>query len=276
MEIREIQISKIKEKENIRQYEFELNEIMRSIKDNGLLQPIGVKEEEDGFYTIIWGHRRLNACKKLGWRNIPAVIFLTKDQELTEEDFFVLNATENLQRRDNNLKEFGRICKILRRTMSKSEISARLGVPTSRVNSALSEIDRIPVKWQKKIRLMNGEKNKEGDIPLSTASKVIAFTGLTPVQKDALLEEVSKNDIPYVTTSYIAGFMRRGLTAKESIKKLNEYKLIQVKCLVKRKDFEDFMTKYESTTDFVVDSFNKATNDNSFAVKIGMNYEKKQ
>jgi len=272
MIIQELPIKEIKVKENIRQFDLELNEIMRSIKDNGLLQPIGVKEEKIG-YTIIWGNRRLQACKKLGWKNVPAVIFIGKDEDMSEEEFFIINATENIQRKNNNLKEFGRVCKILKKTMGDSEIGARLGVPTTRVRSALAEIGRVPVKWQGKVRLMNSEREKEGDIPLGTASRVMAFTGLTPKQKDDLLEDVSKNDTSYVFTSYLAGFLKKGYTIQEARKKLDNYKLINIKCLVKKKNFEEFLEKYNSASDFVIDTFNQRAKDDEFAVKVGQNYE---
>jgi len=273
MEIREILIKEIRIRENIRAYEMELNELMRSIKDNGLLQPIGVKEEEKG-YTIIWGHRRFNACKKLGWKSIPAVIFLTKEDDLSEEEFFVINATENIQRKDVNLKEFGRVCKILKKNMSNSEIASRLSVPTHRVVNALNEISRVPIKWQGKVRTMNGEPEKKGDIPLSTASKVMSFKGLTGKQKDDLLEDVSKNETGYLEISYLAGFLRKGLTIAEAKKQLDKYKLVTFKVLLEKKQFNEFLDKYNNVqADFLIDTLNARAGDSNFAVKVGQNYD---
>ena len=66
MKIQEIPIKEIKILDNIRQIikEQEMPYLMQSIKENGLLQPIGVKADKVG-YTLIWGFRRLMAYKKL-------------------------------------------------------------------------------------------------------------------------------------------------------------------------------------------------------------------
>jgi hypothetical protein len=76
---------------------------------------------------------------------------------MNEEDFFVINAIENIHQKPTSLLEFGRVCKILRKTMSVSQIAARLSIPKGRVESALTEISKIPEKYRGRIRLMSNE-----------------------------------------------------------------------------------------------------------------------
>lgn len=272
MEIKDISLNSITIKDNIRQYPVDntLPELMTSIRENGLLQPVGVKRNPDGNYTLIWGYRRFLACKKLGHKTIPAVIFIDADEDMTEEQFFIINSTENLQRRDNNLKEFGRICQILRKTMSVSEISARLGVPSSRVQSALSNIKRIPKKWQSRIRLMNGDIEKKGDVPLSTASKIMSFTNLTSQQKDDLLEDVSKNDTGYMQIVYLASLLKTGMNIKEAKNKLNNYKLVTFKALAKKDILENEMKEYQNPVDYFMDTFNKKVKNDKYLIKLSL------
>ena len=45
-------------------------ELAASIAELGLLQPIGIRK--DG--TLVYGYHRLEACRQLGWTEIPAVI----------------------------------------------------------------------------------------------------------------------------------------------------------------------------------------------------------
>lgn len=72
-----------------------LNELITSIEQNGLLQPIVVTEKkEDGFYTIVAGHRRCEAFKIMGKNAIPAIIM----KNLDDKDLAVLSLTENLMR----------------------------------------------------------------------------------------------------------------------------------------------------------------------------------
>ena len=275
MIIKEIPIKEIKIQENIRQKNLIENipELMQSIKDNGLLQPIGVKENHAD-YTLIWGFRRLQACKKLGWKTIPATIFVEKDEELTEEEFFVLNATENLQRRQNTLLEFGRICKILKRTLSSGEIAKRLGVPKSRVESALIEISRIPKKWQSKIRIMGGEKEKAGDIPLTTASTVVGLRGVTEEQKEKLLEHVSLNEASGQQIIAIGSLMKGGFNFNEAKNKIKDYKVISFKVLVNQKKFDELKKSYKTEIELLTNALNNFAKDETFCFKIAEKHDK--
>lgn len=267
MEIREILINSIKIIENIRLPKDKQEEVnlMRSIKDNGLLQPIGVKEEKVG-YTLIWGSRRLYACKKLGWKYMPCIIFMSKDEEMSEEEFFIINSTENLQRRNNSLLELGRIVRILNKTMSASEISVKLGISKSMVLNALTEIDRIPKKFHNRIRIMSDNKEKAGDIPLSTASKVTRLRGLSQGQKGELLEAVSKEDLSYQQTHMLANLIKTGMTKVQGLKEMNNYKHLNVKLFIKKKKFEERVKELDcSDVEFVIKALNSYMKDDNFA-----------
>jgi len=52
--------------------------LMDSIKEQGLLQPVGLRKNDDNKkqYTRIFGLRRITACKELGWKAIPAAATL--------------------------------------------------------------------------------------------------------------------------------------------------------------------------------------------------------
>jgi len=53
----------------------DIEQLAQSIAANGLLQPIVVAENPTlGLYEILAGHLRFEACKRLGWRKIPAVV----------------------------------------------------------------------------------------------------------------------------------------------------------------------------------------------------------
>ncbi|MDI6775566.1 MAG: ParB N-terminal domain-containing protein [Verrucomicrobiota bacterium] len=53
----------------------DVEQLLRSIQKEGLLQPvIVVKSAASNDYEILAGHLRLEACKKLGWKVIPAIV----------------------------------------------------------------------------------------------------------------------------------------------------------------------------------------------------------
>ncbi|MDA0781359.1 MAG: ParB/RepB/Spo0J family partition protein [Rickettsiales bacterium] len=74
--------------------EEKLNELVRSIKENGVIQPILVRTEDtEGRYQIIAGERRWRACKQAGLERIPAVI-----KELSDREALEVALVENIQR----------------------------------------------------------------------------------------------------------------------------------------------------------------------------------
>jgi ParB family transcriptional regulator, chromosome partitioning protein len=73
----------------------EVNELVSSISQKGLLQPIIARTVNNAsYYQIVAGCRRFIACKKLGWRKIACQIV-----ELDDKEAFEVSIIENLQRR---------------------------------------------------------------------------------------------------------------------------------------------------------------------------------
>jgi ParB family chromosome partitioning protein len=76
--------------------EDELADLSHSIKEQGILQPLLVREENDGF-ELIAGERRLRAAKKAGLTQVPVVTKRIDDSKLLE-----LSIVENIQRANIN------------------------------------------------------------------------------------------------------------------------------------------------------------------------------
>lgn len=73
-----------------------LEELVSSIKQAGLLQPIVVRRANGAStYELIAGERRLRACQQLGWERIPAV-----QRDADDRTLLTLALIENLQRDD--------------------------------------------------------------------------------------------------------------------------------------------------------------------------------
>ncbi len=73
--------------------ESELNELADSIRKNGVLQPIIVRQIDPQAYEIIAGERRWRACKKAGLRFIPVIVKEASDKEVLHYAII-----ENIQR----------------------------------------------------------------------------------------------------------------------------------------------------------------------------------
>lgn len=77
-----------------------LEELAKSIRNYGIIQPIILKEKDDGNYLIIAGERRYRAAEMAGLEKIPAYIKTTQDENMAE-----LALIENIQREDLNAIE---------------------------------------------------------------------------------------------------------------------------------------------------------------------------
>lgn len=101
-----------------------IENLVISIKDHGVLQPILVRPIKTGGYQIIAGERRWRACKKAGLETIPAIIKDLKDLETLE-----IALIENLQRSDLNPIEEAMSYKFLidKYNMSQDSIATKVG-----------------------------------------------------------------------------------------------------------------------------------------------------
>ena len=73
-----------------------LEELVTSIEEHGVLQPVVVQKADSG-YELIVGERRWRASKKLGLKKIPAVI-----REVSDEQSLEIAIIENIHRQDLN------------------------------------------------------------------------------------------------------------------------------------------------------------------------------
>ena len=101
-----------------------LEELAESIRENGLIQPILVRQLLDGDYELIAGHRRWMAVRKLGQPTIRAIV-----ENRTDTESAVLALVENIQRRDLDCMEEARaIAGLIESTgMTQQEAARRLG-----------------------------------------------------------------------------------------------------------------------------------------------------
>ena len=109
------------------------NELERSIREHGVLQPIVVQKSAKG-YELIVGERRWRASKKAGLKKIPAII-----REVTDTESLELALIENLNRQDLNPIEeaeaYERLAKDFGFTQEK--ISQRMGKSRESVANAM-------------------------------------------------------------------------------------------------------------------------------------------
>ena len=72
-----------------------MDELVESIKANGVLTPVLVRPDDEGTYEMISGHRRLHAAKRAGLLRIPAIV-----KEMTNDDAVIAMVDANVQREE--------------------------------------------------------------------------------------------------------------------------------------------------------------------------------
>jgi len=122
-----------------------LEELKKSILTNGLIQPITVRRTPDHKYQLISGERRLQACKDIGFKEIPAYIIDVDSEEL----MLALALIENIQREKLNAIEIGTAYKRLMDEchLTQEQIAERVGKDRTTVANTIRLL-KLPQKIQ--------------------------------------------------------------------------------------------------------------------------------
>ncbi len=174
--------------------ERELGDLVASIKEKGVIEPLIVKRTTDGF-ILAAGERRLKAARIAGLNEVPAVIRDLSDQELLE-----IGLIENLLRKDLNPIEeaqaYDRLIKNFQLTHDR--IALLVGKDRSTITNALRllSLPRKVVEYLQKGRINAG--HARALLALSDESTIIDLCerivsqGLSVRQAEALVKRSSK------------------------------------------------------------------------------------
>ena len=125
--ISEIEIDKIKPNPDQPRVDFDdetMEELATSIKKIGVIQPVTLRELEDGSYQIIAGERRYRASMMLKLKTIPAYVKTVDDEDVME-----MALVENIQREDLNAIEIALTYQKLidSQSLTQEQLSERVG-----------------------------------------------------------------------------------------------------------------------------------------------------
>ena len=148
----------------------ELDTLARSISQNGLLSPITVRKDPVGGnrYFLIAGERRLLACRRLGYEEVPAII-----TTVPEANAAVLTLIENLHRQDLNcFEEAEGIYALMKESgLSQQKVCAMLAKPQPTVANKLRLLRLDPQVRQFLTDHGIGERIARALLPLEGADR---------------------------------------------------------------------------------------------------------
>lgn len=143
--------------------EDKINELAATLSVHGIIQPIVVREVENGKYEIIAGERRWRAACKLEWNKIPAIV-----NNLDDNETAAVALIENLQREElspiEEAKAYEKL--LILHNLTQEGLALQLGIAQSTVANKLRLL-KLPEKVQQAVLNKNiSERHARSLIPL--------------------------------------------------------------------------------------------------------------
>ena len=237
--ISEVPVAQIKANPNQPRWEFDptaLEELAESIRQIGIIQPITVRQMEDGTYQIIAGERRWRASQMAGLLSVPAYIRTADDENMMQ-----MALVENIQREDLNPIEIALAYQNLieRYNLTQDKLSEKVGKKRTTIANFLRLL-KLPAQVQMALQ------NKEMD-----QGHARALLGLAqPTMQVKLFEEIRQKGYSVRQVEEMVKAINNGDTVKSGRKQLKDptqKRLPEEYNLLKSRLSDFFQTKVQMT-----------------------------
>ncbi len=188
IDISKISPNKLQPRRNFK--EKEIQELSSSIKNQGLIQPLVVRDTGDNGYEIIAGERRWRACQLAGLHSVDCVIL-----SIAENKVFEIALIENIQRENLNVVEEAKAYKKLieNNNLKIDELGKKLGKSSSHISNLI----RI-LELEDEIHLMI----ISGQISMGHARALIGVPNALIVAKEIVEKKLSVRDVEKSTAKF--------------------------------------------------------------------------
>ena len=215
--ISEVEIDKIKPNPDQPRVDFDdeaMQELATSIRKVGVIQPVTLRELEDGSYQIIAGERRYRASMMLQLETIPAYVKTVNDDDVMEMDL-----VENIQREDLNAIEIALTYQKLTdsQSLTQEELSERVGKKRTTVSNYMRLL-KLPAEVQM------GVKDRKIDMGHARALVTIADPLLQLNLYNRIIKEgLSVRNVEAIVKSEIAELSNKNKPKKTTQKTSDEF-----------------------------------------------------
>lgn len=190
-EIRTLKISQIQPNPDQPRKTFDTEKLQllaNSIEEHGIIQPIVVRKEENGFYTIIAGERRWRAARLAHLSEVPVVVKSFNDLAVAE-----VALIENLQREDLNPVEEARGYERLIKefNLTQDDVSKKIGKSRPAITNSMRLLSLSPavLKLLEQLEISSGHARALLGITDETEQEKLAFE---IIEKDLSVRQVEK------------------------------------------------------------------------------------
>jgi ParB family transcriptional regulator, chromosome partitioning protein len=180
-----------------------LEDLLISIKQKGLINPPLVRLKDD-HYEIVAGHRRLEACKLLGWQNITCHIV-----DVDDKNAYEISLIENVQQKSMSPIEEARAFKEYVDTFgwgSESDLARRIGKSQEYISKRIRLLS-LPERLQKDVL--------EGRISVSAAEELLPVNDKVIVQE--LGDYIAQNGLNREETRQIVKVTRKNFDIQNTL-----------------------------------------------------------
>lgn len=152
--------------------ESKIEELARTIHTHGVIQPIVVRQMDDGRYEIIAGERRFRAMTKLEWEEVPAIV-----RNLSDKETASIALIENLQREElTAIEEALAYQKLLElHELTQEALAQRLGKGQSTVANKLRLLKLPQVIQDGILKREISERHARALMPIKEEEQQIAL-----------------------------------------------------------------------------------------------------
>ena len=125
----------------------DLAELVHSVREFGVLQPVVVRQNSEGEYELIMGERRTRAAREAGLETIPVIVRETADEDLLRDALL-----ENLHRSElNPLEEASAYQQLLEDFgITQEELATRIGRSRPQISNTIRLL-KLPVPVQQRV-----------------------------------------------------------------------------------------------------------------------------
>ena len=168
----------------------EIKELSESIKSQGLIQPIVVREVSKDNYEIIAGERRWRACQLAGLHSVSCVVM-----SVDEENVYELALIENIQRENLNIIEEAKAYKNLIKlnNIKNEDLSKNIGKSPSHISNLI----RI-LELEEEIQHMI----IDGKISMGHARALIGVPNAIELAKEIFQKKLSVRSVETLTSTH--------------------------------------------------------------------------
>ncbi len=180
----------------------DLAELVHSVREFGVLQPVVVRRNGEGEYELIMGERRTRAAREAGLDTIPAVVRDTTDEDLLRDALL-----ENLHRSElNPLEEASAYQQLLEDFgITQEELATRIGRSRPRISNTIRLL-KLPIPVQQRVAA--------GVLSAGHARALLTLP--TPEQIQKLADKIVNEDLSVRAAEEAAKNVAQGAPGKTS------------------------------------------------------------